>query len=102
MAEEARLRKLGCNGDPVILLALRDVAGLRARLEGTDRDTWERGWGWVSFTPQDLAVLVELENRYAESPYRGADALRRLREALEWYDHNHFDFDDRVAAPEAP
>lgn len=85
LTEENRLRKLSCSGDPRVLLSLRDVSGLRARLEGKPWDTAEGEPGLLFFSPQDLGVIEELEARYADSPYNDGAALRDLREALDWY-----------------
>jgi hypothetical protein len=86
-AEENRLRKLSCSGDPRVLLALRDVAGLRGRLENEMRDLWENGWGLTMVTGQDIGVLNELAARYGDSPYldQGGSPFRELAKALEWY-----------------
>ena len=88
--EENRLRKLSCNGDPRVLLALRDVGGLRDRLEHENRDLWENGWGITFFNGQDIGVLNELADRYGDSPYsdQGGSPFRQLAKVLEWYaDH---------------
>ena len=85
LTEENRLRKLGCNGDPRILLSLRDVSGLRARLDMKPGRAWEDVPGALLFSPQDIGVIEELESRYAGSPYRDGAVLRELREALNWY-----------------
>lgn len=85
LTEENRLRKLSCNGDPRVLLTLRDVAGLRERLEGTTREKWEAGDVVSSFALQDIGVVEELASRYATSPDRDEEALGQLREALLWY-----------------
>src|SRR5262245_45413069 len=98
--EETRLRRLSCNGDPRLLLALRDVGGLRERLESESRENWERGWAWAAFAPQDLAVLEELAQRSDESPYQDAAgrAFRELRDCLDWYSVYHFDLDAESGA----
>ncbi len=85
LTEENRLRKLSCNGDPRVLLSLRDVSGLRMRLEMEPRAAWEDMPGALFFSPQDIGVIEELESRYADSPYRDGAVLRELREALNWY-----------------
>lgn len=83
--EETRLQRVSCNGDPRVLLSLRDVQGLRRRLESTTREEWELGLA-MYFAPQDLGVLEKLERRYGNSPYLdGPDqsaAFRDLRRAL--------------------
>ena len=90
--EENRLRKLSCNGDPRVLLALRDVVGLRSRLDQEMRDLWEDGWGITCFNGQDIGVLHELAERYGDSPYRdgGGAPFRELAKALEWYAEQDF------------
>ena len=100
LTEENRLRKLSCNGDPRVLLALRDVSGLRGRLEHESRDSWEDGSGIISFSGQDVGVLNELAERYADSPYRdqGGSPFRDLARALEWYFEN---FDELSGNPGA-
>ncbi len=87
LAEENRLRKLSCNGDPRVLLALRDVAGLRGRLAHENRDLWEDGTGITFISGQDIGVLNELAELYGDSPYRdqGGSPFRELAKALEWY-----------------
>ena len=87
LTEENRLRKLSCNGDPRVLLALRDVAGLRARLDHESRDSWEDGCAIAFFSGQDIGVLNELAERYGDSPYgdQGGSPFRQLAKALEWY-----------------
>src|SRR5687768_6594713 len=70
LTEENRLRKLSCNGDPRVLLALRDVSGLRGRLDHANPDSWKDGWGITFISGQDIGVLNELAERYGESPYR--------------------------------
>jgi hypothetical protein len=87
LAEENRLRKLSCNGDPRVLLALRDVSGLRMRLDYEAREMWEEGWGFTIVTGQDIGVLNELADRYGDSPYadQGGSPFRELAKALEWY-----------------
>ena len=92
LTEENRLRKLSCNGDPRVLLDLRGVTVLRERMEHARREDWENGMAVLYFAPQDLGVLIELEERYANSPYRDASVLRDLREALEWYQEQDIDF----------
>jgi hypothetical protein len=86
--------------DPDLLLALRDVRGLRERLGSEGDDAWRRGFAWASFTGQDLGVLAEWERECAAaSPYRDdpaeperssrAEQFRALQEFLCWYDE-HF------------
>lgn len=69
--EETRLRKLSCNGDPRVLLDLRDVVGLHSRTRRARIGRAARCG--ASFAPQDVGVLNELAARSADSPYRDPD-----------------------------
>lgn len=53
--EETRLRKLSCNGDPRVLLDLRDVVGLHSRTRRARIGRAARCG--ASFAPQDVGVL---------------------------------------------
>ena len=89
--------------DPESLLALRDVRGLRERLEAFPEEQWQAGWTFNDFVGQDLGVLDEWAAECAtDSPYRD-DALesekqlraaqfRALRELLAWYENNWLEF----------
>ena len=91
--EQRRLLALESKTSPEQLLALRDVGGLLGRLEETSLGEWRQGSA-LSFAPQDLGVLDELEAAYRDSPYAEAHdlapAFGHLRIALAWYLDNHF------------
>ena len=105
-AERVLLDRLALHpADPDLLLAFRDVRGLRERLSSEGDASWHRGFGWAAYTGQDLAVIEEWQREYADaSPYRDdpaeserrrrAEQFRALREFLRWYELNFQDLID--------